>query len=284
MKTVMTGALALALMAGTAGAALAQDGPAGDHDRWHDAGERPRPPQRSEAPRQAPPQQQAQPQQAPRAEAPRPQAQAPTQSGPGGWQRGPDGRNWRGPNPGADAGRRDWNRPPAQQANPAPATSPPQASPDRRRWEGERRDDNRRPPNDGRWDRDQDRRGWDRDHRDDNRRDWDRRDWDRDHRGWDNRQDRPRYDPRNYPRSFHSQHRYRTFIYRPPPGFYARSWVFGDILPRAWWTPDYRLDSWWDYGLPIPPIGYEWVRVGDDALLVDMYSGRVVQVVYDVFW
>src|SRR4051812_1331735 len=48
MKTVMRGALALALLAGTSSAALAQDGPAGDHDRWHDAGERPRPPQRSE--------------------------------------------------------------------------------------------------------------------------------------------------------------------------------------------------------------------------------------------
>ena len=36
--------------------------------------------------------------------------------------------------------------------------------------------------------------------------------------------------------------------------------------------------------LPIPPIGYEYVRVGDDVLLVDMFSGRVVQVIYDVFW
>ncbi|MCI3135238.1 RcnB family protein [Phenylobacterium aquaticum] len=63
-----------------------------------------------------------------------------------------------------------------------------------------------------------------------------------------------------------------------------RSWGFGDILPRGWWTPDYRLNNWWDYGLPIPPAGYDWVRVGDDALLVDMWSGRVVEVVYDVFW
>ena len=271
MKTVMTGALALALMAGTAGAALAQEGPAGDHDRWHDAGERPRPPQRSEAPRPPPPQQPP-PQHAPRADTPHPQAQAqaPAQSGPGGWQRGPDGRTWRGapPNGSPPAGDRGqgWRQPPPQQANP-----PPQAAPDRRP-SGERRDDGRRPPPDARWDRDQDRRGWDRG----------RQDWDRDHRGWD--RDRPRYDPRDYPRSFRSDHRYRTCIYRPPPGFYVRSWVFGDILPRAWWTPNYRLNSWWDYGLPIPPIGYEWVRVGADALLVDMYSGRVVQVVYDVFW
>lgn len=63
-----------------------------------------------------------------------------------------------------------------------------------------------------------------------------------------------------------------------------RSWTFGDFLPRTWWTPDYRLNNWWDYGLPIPPIGYEWVRVGDDALLVDIYTGRVVQVAYDIFW
>ena len=41
--------------------------------------------------------------------------------------------------------------------------------------------------------------------------------------------------------------------------------------------------DWWSYGLPEPPYGYDWVRVGPDALLVD-YSGRIVQVVRAVFW
>ncbi|HEX5378920.1 MAG TPA: hypothetical protein VFW47_10115, partial [Phenylobacterium sp.] len=60
----MRSALALALLASTAGAALAQERPESDHDRWHDAGERSRPMQRQQAPQaQVQPQQQIQPQQ-----------------------------------------------------------------------------------------------------------------------------------------------------------------------------------------------------------------------------
>ena len=289
MKTVIKGALALALLASTAGAAMAQD-QAEEHDRWHNAGERSRPQPRQEAPRAEAPRAQ------PQAQVQQPQAQPRNQQGPGGWQRGPDGRNFRG----AEGHRGDGNRGRDQNVQPpAPAVQPAAPAPqDRandprrggdRRWDGDRngrpdgnRGDNR---NDGRrWDNDRNRnngRGWD-------GRGGDGRSWNdnRDHqwRGGDHRQDRPRYDPRTYPRQWHSPQRYRGYNYRPPPGFYSRSWVFGDILPRTWWTPDYRLNSWWDYGLPIPPIGYEWVRVGDDALLVDVYSGRVVQVVYDIFW
>ena len=29
---------------------------------------------------------------------------------------------------------------------------------------------------------------------------------------------------------------------------------------------------------------YRWVRYYDDALLVDIYSGEVVDVIYDFFW
>jgi Ni/Co efflux regulator RcnB len=293
MKMVIKGALALALLASTAGSALAQD-QAEDHDRWHNAGERARPQARQEGPRQEAPRAEtprAQPQA--QAQAPQQQAQPRNQQGPGGWQRGPDGRNFRGAadNQRGDGQRGDGQRGDGQRGRdrnvqqPAPAAQPAAPAPQNRandprqggdrRWEGDRngrpdgnRGDNR---NNGRNDGRNDGRGWN-----DNR--------DNQWRGGDHRQDRPRYDPRNYPRQWHSPQRYRGYNYRPPPGFYSRSWVFGDVLPRAWWTPDYRLDSWWDYNLPIPPIGYEWVRVGDDALLVDIYSGRVVQVAYDIFW
>jgi Ni/Co efflux regulator RcnB len=83
---------------------------------------------------------------------------------------------------------------------------------------------------------------------------------------------------------YHSQHRYRGPIYRPPSGFYDRSWVFGDIVPRGWYGFQYYIDDWWSYGLPVPPVGYEWTRIGDDAVLVDTFTGRIVQVVYDLFW
>lgn len=138
---------------------------------------------------------------------------------------------------------------------------------DRRDW---RRDDDRR---------DEGRRDWDRNN--DGRRDWDRRDNDR---RWDNERNRPRYDRRNYPSVWRPSQRFRMSVYRPPVGYYHRSWRYGDILPRGWWGSNYYISDWWQYDLPIPPIGYEWVRVGEDAYLVDTFTGRIVQVVYDIFW
>lgn len=99
---------------------------------------------------------------------------------------------------------------------------------------------------------------------------------DRDHgRQW--------YNPDRWRPTYHATHRYRTPYYRTPPGFYIRSWVFGDYLPHGWYAPSYYLD-WWSYGLPRPPIGTEWVRSGPDALLVDTWSGEVLSVYYDLFW
>jgi Ni/Co efflux regulator RcnB len=99
----------------------------------------------------------------------------------------------------------------------------------------------------------------------------------------DRDQGRHWYNPDQWRRTYHAQHRYRTQHYRTPPGFYIRSWVFGDVLPGSWYTPNYYL-NWWSYGLPRPPIGTEWVRSGDDALLVDTWSGEVLSVYYDLFW
>ena len=66
--------------------------------------------------------------------------------------------------------------------------------------------------------------------------------------------------------------------------FYFRIWNYGEFLPSAWYGPDwYILDPWY-YDLPLPPPGFDWVRVGDDAVMIDEYTGRIVQVVRDVFW
>jgi len=39
-----------------------------------------------------------------------------------------------------------------------------------------------------------------------------------------------------------------------------------------------------NFALPQPPFGAVWVRVGEDALLVDQTNGQVVSVVYGVFY
>ena len=44
------------------------------------------------------------------------------------------------------------------------------------------------------------------------------------------------------------------------------------------------LSNYDDYGLDEPDNGYVWVRDGDDAVLVDRYTGEVVEVEYDVFY
>jgi Ni/Co efflux regulator RcnB len=205
--------------------------------------------------------------------------------------------------------RRSWRNPPPSQAPRAPdaraAPQAPQAPQAQRADDGRRGGEDRRSDRGDRARRDEGRRGGD-EHRGGDRRDWNNRN-DRDHRDWndsrrwdgrgerhdgrrwdhdDRRRDqpRPRYDRRSYDPVWRSPQRYRGWTYRPPAGFYARSWGYGDVLPRGWWGTDYRIMDWWAYGLPIPPVGYDWVRVGDDALLVDMFSGRVVQVAYNLFW
>lgn len=94
----------------------------------------------------------------------------------------------------------------------------------------------------------------------------------------------PRWTPGSYPRAFRAHRRFHGRPYIRPPGFFAHTWLYGEFLPSAWFGPQYLLTDWWDFGLPWPPEGYDWVRVGGDALLVDDYTGEIVQVVRDLFW
>jgi Ni/Co efflux regulator RcnB len=128
-------------------------------------------------------------------------------------------------------------------------------------WRGDGRGDGR---SDGRWDG-----------RADNR--WDGRG--SPHWGRGEHWERGRLPP-----VFWSQNRYRLGAYRAPYGYYVRDWGYGDFLPRGWYGDSYFLGDFLDYDLPYPPPGYEWVRVGGDAIMVDRYTGRIVQVVRGIFW
>jgi Ni/Co efflux regulator RcnB len=96
--------------------------------------------------------------------------------------------------------------------------------------------------------------------------------------------DRPQWRPGAFPHSFDSHHRFHVRPYRRPPHFFLHAWSFGEFLPPDWYGPDYLIADWWDYDLPAPPYGFDWVRIGDDAVLVDDYSGRIVQVIRGLFW
>jgi Ni/Co efflux regulator RcnB len=93
-----------------------------------------------------------------------------------------------------------------------------------------------------------------------------------------------RWQPGHAPPVLWSHDRFHAGAYRAPYGYYVRAWGFGDFLPRGWFGQSYWLGDFIDYGLPYPPPGYQWVRVGPDALMVDRFTGRIVQVVRGIFW
>jgi Ni/Co efflux regulator RcnB len=282
MKRFMSAALVATLFASTAMAQPPERGDRGERGQRGDGGQRQRPDlsggprgDRQQGPRQA--------QQAPQAR-PAPQAQAAPQAGP---QPG-RGSYLRTPGPQGDAARRGDD--PRNVAPNRPDNA--QRGPDNRggdnRGNDNRGNDNRGPGNrpgfdnrgqDNRFDnRGQPNRGFD-----------NRRPGQQQYRGPNQQQLRDRdrgrqwFDQRSFRPSYRAPQRFRVAPYRAPPGFYSRSWSFGDRLPYGWFGSGYYL-NWGSYGLPFPPIGAEWVRVGSDALLVDIWSGEVLSVYYGLFW
>jgi Ni/Co efflux regulator RcnB len=89
---------------------------------------------------------------------------------------------------------------------------------------------------------------------------------------------------RDFHVSLNASHRFHASGYRRPSGWYAHRWTFGEFLPTAFWARDYWLIDFADYDLPPPPYGAVWVRVADDALLIDQDSGEIITVEYGVFY
>ncbi|HEU4498829.1 MAG TPA: RcnB family protein [Sphingomicrobium sp.] len=101
-------------------------------------------------------------------------------------------------------------------------------------------------------------------------------DWKRD---W--RKDK-RYDWWNYRNSYRSL--YRLGNYYDPYGWGYRRWSIGYSLWPSYYGSNYWLNDPSMYRLP-PVYGpYRWVRYYDDAVLVNIYTGHVVDVIYNFFW
>ncbi len=100
-------------------------------------------------------------------------------------------------------------------------------------------------------------------------------------KGWNNRP--ATVDRGAYQHNFRAARSYHVGPYHRPSGWVAHSWAFGQILPRAYWTSQYILADYWLFSLEVPPAGYEWVRDGSDALLINVDSGEILQVEYGVF-
>lgn len=106
-----------------------------------------------------------------------------------------------------------------------------------------------------------------------------------DNRRWSNgwRGD-SRYNWRNYRNS--NRNIYRLPRYYAPRGYnygYSR-FSIGVTLGSLLFAPDYWINDPFYYRLPPAYGAYRWVRYYNDALLVDMRTGTVVDVEYDIFW
>jgi Ni/Co efflux regulator RcnB len=95
---------------------------------------------------------------------------------------------------------------------------------------------------------------------------------------------RARSDLRHYRAAVRAQHRYHWDTWHRPSGWYYRRWAVGGRLPHSWFARDFWITNFLTFGLLAPPPGYEWVRQGPDAVLVNTYTGEVLRVEYDVFY
>ena len=77
---------------------------------------------------------------------------------------------------------------------------------------------------------------------------------------------------------------FRLGNYYDPYGWGYRRFSIGFNIGSGYYGSNYWLDDPWAYRLP-PAYGpYRWVRYYDDALLVNIYSGQVVDVINNFFW
>lgn len=147
------------------------------------------------------------------------------------------------------------------------------------------------------WGRDRDGRDGRQDARNDNRRDgvrigrsndrrdgrWERRSDRRDVRDWSRswRNDR-RYDWQRY--RYSNRNVYRVGRYYAPYRHNYSRFSIGFFLGQPFYGSRYWINDPWHYRLPPAYAGTRWVRYYDDVLLVDLYSGEVIDVIYDFFW
>ena len=91
-----------------------------------------------------------------------------------------------------------------------------------------------------------------------------------------------RYDWRKW-RKHHHSHFHLGFYYDPFGWDYFRYGIGWRLWPN-YYRSSFWLNDPWQYRLP-PAYGpYRWIRYFNDALLVNIYTGQVVDVEYNFFW
>ena len=85
-------------------------------------------------------------------------------------------------------------------------------------------------------------------------------------------------------RNVQVQHHYHAGTYQAPRGYARHRWSYGQRLPVSYYARNYWISNYLLYALFAPPSGLVWVRVGNDAFLIDRYDGEIIQARYNVFY
>jgi Ni/Co efflux regulator RcnB len=91
-----------------------------------------------------------------------------------------------------------------------------------------------------------------------------------------------RYDWQNHRR--HHRSLFHLGFYYDPFGWGYSPYQIGWRLWPSYYSSRYWINDPWQYRLPYAPAGTQWVRYYNDAVLVDTWSGQVVDVLYNFFW
>lgn len=78
--------------------------------------------------------------------------------------------------------------------------------------------------------------------------------------------------------------RYRGSAYVHPRGYNYRAWGVGNRVPQSYFNNRYWIGNPGYYRLPPAFRGTRWVRVGGDALLIDLRAGVVIRAIRGLYW
>jgi len=95
-------------------------------------------------------------------------------------------------------------------------------------------------------------------------------------------QQEAREDWRDYRRSHREA--FRRPAYVGPRGYAYRPIVVGHRFAPQYFGARYVIADPWRYRLPAAHARQQWVRYGNDVVLVNVRTGRVIEVHRDFFW
>ena len=80
------------------------------------------------------------------------------------------------------------------------------------------------------------------------------------------------------------QHLPARRYYSPYRNWGYNRFSIGIFLEPLFYSNRYWIGDPWQYRLPPAYPGTQWVRYYNDVLLVDVYTGEVLDVIHDFFW